>query len=130
MMVRNASDVMWAEAMSALARVDRLNRDFFRPDPAGWEPPVDVLETQNELVIMVALPGVHVGEVEIVLHEDSIAIVGVRRLPAFLQRARVLRMELPHGRFERRLAIPPGRYEITRREIEAGLLVIGLRRHG
>ena len=129
-MVRNASDVMWAEAVSALARIDRLNRDFFRPEPAGWEPPVDVLEAQNELVIMMALPGVHVGEVEIVLHEDSIAIVGVRRLPAFLQRARVLRMELPHGRFERRLAIPPGRYEITRREIEAGLLVIGLRRCG
>ena len=129
-MVRNASDVMWAEAVSALARIDRLNRDFFRPEPAGWEPPVDVLEAQNELVIMMALPGVHVGEVEIVLHEDSIAIVGVRRLPPFLQRARVLRMELPHGRFERRLAIPPGRYEITRREIEAGLLVIGLRRYG
>ena len=129
-MVRNASDIMWAEAVSALARVDRLHRDFFRPDPLGWEPPVDVLETRDELVIMAALPGVHVDEVEIVIHDSSIAIVGVRKLPAFLGRARVHRMELPHGRFERRVAIPPGQYELTRREIADGLLVVALRRIG
>lgn len=127
-MPRSASDVMWAEAVAALARVDRLHRDFFRPEPAGWEPPVDMLETREELVITAALPGVRGDEVEIVVHDDSIAIAGVRRLPAFLQRARVLRMELPHGRFERRIAMPPGRYEVTRRSLTDGLLVIGLRR--
>lgn len=127
-MPRNASDIMWAEAISALARVDRLHRDFFRPDVKGWEPPVDVLESRDELVIMVALPGVHVDEVEIVVHDDSLAIVGIRRLPAFLQRARILRMELPHGRFERRVAIPPGRYEVTRRDLVDGLLIVALRR--
>jgi HSP20 family protein len=129
-MPRSASDIMWAEAVAALARVDRLHRDFFRPDPKGWEPPVDVLETQDELVIMVALPGVQGDEVEIVIHDDSLAIVGVRRLPAFLQRARVHRMELPHGRFERRVAIPSGRYELTRRDLSDGLLVVALRRFG
>ncbi|HYZ21680.1 MAG TPA: Hsp20 family protein, partial [Rhodopila sp.] len=108
--------------------VDRLHRDFFRPNPNGWEPPVDVLQTRDELVIMAALPGVHANEVEIVIQDSSIAIVGVRRLPAFLDRARVLRMELPHGRFERRVAIPPGRYDMTRREIADGLLVVALRR--
>jgi len=119
---------MWAEAVSALARVDRLHLDFFRPDPKGWEPPVDVVETQGELVIMAALPGVRVDEVEIVVRDDSLAIVGVRRLPAFLQRARVLRMELPYGRFERGVAIPPGRYELTQRDLADGLLVVVLRR--
>jgi len=89
---------------------------------------VDVLETRDELVIMAALPGVRVDEVEIVVHEDSLAIVGIRRPPAFLQRARVHRLELPHGRFERRVAIPPGRYELTRRDLSDGLLVVALRR--
>jgi HSP20 family molecular chaperone IbpA len=129
-MPRNASDILWAEAVSALARIDRLHRDFFRPNPKGWEPPVDVLETRDELVIMAALPGVRVDEVEIVLHEDSLAIVGIRRLPVFLQRARVHRLELPHGRFERRVAIPSGRYELTRRDLADGLLVVALRRIG
>lgn len=127
-MPRNVSDIMWAEAVSALARVDRMHRDFFRPDGKGWEPPVDVLETPGELVIMVALPGVRADEVEIVVHTDSLAIVGVRRLPPFLQRARLLRMEIPHGRFERRVALSPGRYEMTRRDLADGLLVVALRR--
>jgi len=127
-MPRNASDIMWAEAVTALARVERLHRDFFRPVTQGWEPPVDLLETEDELVIIAALPGVQSGELEIVLHEDALAIVGTRRLPGFVQRARVHRMELPHGRFERRVAIPPGRYELTRRDLADGLLVLALRR--
>jgi HSP20 family protein len=127
-MPRNASDIMWADAVTALARVDRLHRDFFRPVPLGWEPPVDLLETEDELVIIAALPGVHADELEIVLHNDALAIVGTRRLPGFLQGARVHRMELPHGRFERRVAIPPGRYELTRRDLADGLLVLALRR--
>ncbi|MBS0638507.1 MAG: Hsp20/alpha crystallin family protein [Proteobacteria bacterium] len=119
---------MWAEAVAALARAERLHHDFFRPDRHGWEPPVDVLQTPDELVIMAALPGVRADEVEIVIHDSNLAIVGSRRLPSFLQQARVLRMELPHGRFERRVSIPPGRYEITRRELADGLLVLALRR--
>ena len=127
-MPRNASDILWAEAVSALARIDRLHRDFFRPDPAGWEPPVDVLETREELIIMAALPGVRADEVEIVMHDGSLAVVGIRRLPGCLQRARVHRLELPHGRFERRIPIPPGRYELTRRDLADGLLMVTLRK--
>ncbi len=129
-MPRNASDVMWAEAVTALARVDRLHRDFFRPAPQGWEPPVDLLETDSELVIIAALPGVHVDEVEIVLSDGALAIVGTRRLPGFVQSARVHRMELPHGKFERRVAVPSGAYEVTRRDLADGLLVVALRRLG
>ncbi len=129
-MARNAYDAMWAEAVSALNRADRLHRDFFRPQPQGWEPPVDLLQIDGELIITAALPGVHADEVGIVVQEASIAITGVRRLPVSLQRARVLRMELPHGRFERRIAIPAGHYELTRREIADGLLIVALRRLG
>ncbi|MBE7159226.1 MAG: Hsp20/alpha crystallin family protein [Rhodospirillales bacterium] len=127
-MSRSAAELMWAEAISTLARMDHLHRTFFHPDPQGWEPPVDVLETPDELVIMVALPGVEADQVELVVHDDSLAVVGVRRLPGFLHNARVLRMELPHGRFERRVGIPPGRYELTRRNLTDGLLVVALRK--
>lgn len=127
-MPRSAAELMWAEAVSALARIDRMHRDFFRPDRHGWEPPVDVLETQDELVITVALPGVSTGDVELVIRDDAISVIGIRRLPVFLQRARVVRMELPHGRFERRIGLPAGRYELTRRDLADGLLVVALRK--
>ncbi len=129
-MPRNASDIMWANAVVALARIDHLHNDFFRPASQGWEPPVDLLESDGELVIIVALPGVHANELDVTLHGDVLTIAGTRRLPAFLQRARVHRMELPHGRFERRVVIPPGQYELTRRDLSDGLLVVALRRLG
>jgi HSP20 family protein len=113
MMARSAADVMWTEAIALRARVDRQRREFFRPAGGGWEPPVDVLETETELVIVAALPGVRANEIEVVIGGSELTIVSTRRWPASLRSARVHRMELPHGR-ERRLGLPPGTYEIVR----------------
>ena len=57
-MARTVADLMWADALARLARADRLHQEFFRPAPTGWEPPVDLLETDQELILMAALPGV------------------------------------------------------------------------
>ncbi|TYL22374.1 Hsp20/alpha crystallin family protein, partial [Streptococcus pyogenes] len=44
----------------------------------------------------------------------TLVISGRRILPAELRDARILRLELPQGRFERRIALPTGRYTISR----------------
>ncbi|HSZ92214.1 MAG TPA: Hsp20/alpha crystallin family protein, partial [Acetobacteraceae bacterium] len=116
-MARSAADAMWAEALALLAQADHQRREFFRPAQVGWEPPIDVLETEVELVVVVALPGVRANEVEVVIGGSELAIVGTRRWPASLRSARVHRMELPHGRFERRLGLPPGTFEIVRHDL-------------
>ena len=47
--------------------------------------------------------------------EDGILIISGRRvLPAELQNARIHRLELPQGRFERRILLPAGRYVVSR----------------
>ena len=53
-------DWMWSEACDVLARAERMHREFFRPARArlAWEPPVDVLETGEEVLVFMALPGV------------------------------------------------------------------------
>lgn len=48
------------------------------------------------------------------LDKDILVVSGRRVLPAELRNARILRLELPQGRFERRIALPSGRYTITR----------------
>lgn len=121
---------MWADALALLARAERAQRDFFQPAPVGWEPPVDLLETAAELVLIAALPGVRPEEVDLVVGDGELAIVGTRRLPSALRGARVHRMELPHGRFERRVPLPPGTYEMTRRDLSDGCLVVVLRKLG
>ena len=127
-MPRTAANLMWADALALVARADRLNREFFRPAETGWEPPVDLLETANELIVIAALPGVRAADVELVVSHREIAIVGTRRLPALPGATRVHRMELPHGHFERRIGLPPGTYELARRDLLDGCLTIVLRK--
>lgn len=121
---------MWAEACEALARAERLQREFFRPGPPSvrpnWEPPVDIFETERELVILAALPGVAQPAVEISVADGIIIIAGERRTPPEQRAAVIHRLEIPQGRFERRVALPAGTYEIARRELRDGCLTLVL----
>jgi HSP20 family molecular chaperone IbpA len=111
---------MLSEAIDRLARAERLRQRFFSLQvQAGsqepcWEPPIDVLETDHELLILVALPGVDPDQVEAVINEGMLIIRGHRVLPAELRNARIHRLELPQGQFERRILLPTGRYAVSR----------------
>lgn len=116
-----------------LDRAERLQRQFFRLGDQhdlgpGWEPPVDVFETPEELWIVVALPGVQAAKVEIGVHDGFVVVSGVRELPVAARRAAIHRLEIPHGRFERRIPLPAGQYELGRHEMENGCVVVSLRK--
>jgi HSP20 family protein len=117
---RDPIDWMLSDAFETLARAERMHQQFLklRPwagaDEPSWEPPIDVLETDREVLILIALPGVDPDEVEAAIEGDALVISGRRVLPAELRNARIHRLELPQGRFERRIALPLGRYTITR----------------
>jgi HSP20 family protein len=122
---------MWSEACEMLARAERLQRELFRPlgpsaRVATWEPPVDILETEHEVLVLVALPGVAVERVEASLQGSDLVVIGARVLPRELQRAVIHRLELPQGRFERRVRLPAGRYSAVRRSAVDGCLLITL----
>jgi HSP20 family protein len=127
-MARPVTDVLWVEALSALARTDRLHRGVFRPTDRGWEPPVDVLETATGLLVVIALPGVRRNEMEIVIGNGELMVRGTRRWPTPERPVRVHRVELPHGQFERRLPLPPGTFRLDTTEHEDGCLRLILRR--
>jgi HSP20 family protein len=116
MPTRDPLNWMLSEAIESLTRAERLHRQFFSLHTTGarWEPPIDVLETDDELLILVALPGVDPDGVEVVIDDGVLVISGQRTLPAELRNARIHRLELPQGRFERRLALPPGRFTVSR----------------
>jgi HSP20 family molecular chaperone IbpA len=110
---------MLSEAIESLARAERLHRRLFNLQPAGsrepnWEPPIDVLETDRELLIFVALPGVDPDQVVAIIENGVLIIRGQRILPAELRDALIHRLELPQGAFERRIALPAGRYAVSR----------------
>ncbi|CAA9889084.1 conserved hypothetical protein [Candidatus Methylobacter favarea] len=132
MAIRNLESWMWAEACDLLDQADRLHRQFFRPAVMNakrctWEPPVDVYETCDEFIIMIALPGVTQEHVRIMLEDDHLIIEGERNLPAKAE-SHIRRLEIPYGRFERHIAMPAGRFEIGTRELVNGCLLISLRK--
>lgn len=135
MTTRDPRKWMWAEAMALLDEADHLQRQFFRlgtqeAATPRWEPPVDVFESGNQLWLFYALPGVRAERVQVTLEGNVLAVRGERRLPAEARSAAIRRLEIPYGHFERRVALPSGRYELLQRELDSGCLVIGLRRVG
>ena len=123
---------MWSEAFEVLARAERMHRQFFQPSASSvsWEPPVDVLETEREVLVLVALPGVEPDEVETAIDGAHLVVTGHRVLPPQLATAIIHRLELPQGRFERRIELPVGRYGAVRRAEVHGCVLITLQKTG
>jgi len=127
---------MWAEALDMMDKADRMRRQFFQPATPGqakrptWQPPVDLIETAGEYLVVVALPGVRPDQVQVVIDGTMLIVVGERALPIGDRSGLIHRMEIPHGRFERHIELPPGPLELGRRELADGCLVLALRKVG
>lgn len=127
--------VMWSQACEMLARAERMHRQFFQPvrvyarQPV-WEPPVDVFEDERGVLVVVALPGVKPEQVEAAIDGNDLVVIGVRTPPAEFRTAEIHRLELPQGRFERRLGLPAGRYADVRRSFADGCLLVLLSKVG
>ena len=118
-----------------LARAERMHREFFRPANVAarlpaWEPPVDILETERAVLVLVALPGVDPDRVEASIEGSDLVFSGIRVFPAEMRTAIIHRLELPQGRFERRVRLPAGRYGAVQRSAADGCLVITLQKSG
>jgi HSP20 family protein len=125
---------MWADALAMLEQADRMHRQHFRLGAAEtrgpvWEPPVDVFETRDGLFVVTALPGVTPDSVRVIIDGGELFVIGERPMPE-LPRAALHTLEIPYGRFERHIDLPPGLFEIARRELVNGCLLLSLHKLG
>ncbi len=123
---------MWAHAMDLMGRAERLHQQFFRlaasPSVPTWEPPADVFEDGRDMLVVVALPGVAEGDVQVLRDAQGLVIRAERSLPFADSRLAVRRLEIPYGGFERRIALPAGRFDLVAHELELGCLTLRLRK--
>jgi len=129
--VRNSTALMWAQASAVLDQAERMHRQFFHlaspaVGQAVWEPPVDVFEDEREVLVTVALPGVQEDRVEVTLGPGFLLIRAERRMPFAGAGGALHRLEIPYGRFERRIGLPVCRIEGAARELIDGCLVVRL----
>ena len=125
---RQLDALMWADACAAMERAERLRRQFFHHGRPYWEAPIDVFETADALTILIALPGVELDSITVILNAGTLVVRGERPLPRELQNARILRMEIPYGNFERRIELPPVPFEIYGQHLADGCLMLRLRK--
>ncbi len=124
---------MWLQALESSDRADKLRRDLLRyvgPDcgASSWEPPVDVFETTDGVLLRFALPGIRARDIEIRLERTMITVSAHRPLRVCDPEARIRRIETPHGRFARRIALSGPPLVIESTSHEDGCLEIRLRR--
>ncbi len=132
MTLRDPSRPMWIHALQMLEKADRLHRQFFQlrkstQNGPSWEPPVDIFETKNEYLIWIALPGVSPDNIRIFIEKNILTIIGNRSLVAE-KRTAIRRMEIPHGRFERRIKLESNLLEIQENTLVNGCLKLILKK--
>jgi HSP20 family molecular chaperone IbpA len=123
--------LMWTRACELIDRAERLHRQFFQLTVApvrelSWEPPVDVIETGSEILIIVALPGVEPETVKLTVDANMLTVAGFRCPRAMARGTLVHRLELPYGKFERQLALPTSHFQLSQPEFSNGCLVLAL----
>ena len=115
-----------------LDRAERLQRQFSYQGMDAWEPPADVLESGGELRVHIALPGVPPASIAIVIEPGGVTVSGLRAFPCREEGAHIHRIEIPYGRFERRivlpLADPYGGLKLAGKSLVDGVLTLTFRR--
>ena len=74
----------------------------------SWVPPLDVWETDTDLVYALDLPGLSEEEIAIEVHDDTLTITGERRRETKEQNDRFFRFERRYGSYSRAVGLPAG----------------------
>ncbi len=72
----------------------------------SWRPPLDVIETPKEIVIVMEIAGARKEDITVSLEGDILRIAGQRQPPGDIDPTRLHQIELDFGEFERNLRLP------------------------
>jgi HSP20 family protein len=86
-----------------------------------------VVETPDGLCIHVALPGVSASGVVVEIEQEAVVVSALRSFPECAHGEHVRRVEIPYGRFERRILLPMHALELTDRTMKDGVLTLNMK---
>ena len=122
---------MWLRAVELADEAERLHRRFLEyigpgTDAARWEPPVDIHETDDGLILLFALPGVAPDDIEVRLERTALTVSALRRVRLPEAAAIIRRLEIPHGHFVREIALSGPALKIADSHYANGCLEVRL----
>jgi HSP20 family protein len=100
--------------VSPLERLYALQRDFDRVfegetnnGSQSWVPPMDVVETGDEVLCHLEVPGLSTDDIEIRVQDNMLVVAGEKKLEQNEQQEGGFRsIERRYGRFERSFTLP------------------------
>lgn len=122
---------MWQQTRELLVQAERIQQNFFATVGAlpSWGPALNLWETERAFVVMAAVPGVAAADIQVEVQDGELVLRGKRALPQSPADGELYLLEIPCGRFERRLRLPR-REPLTLGEVRLtqGLLSVELRK--
>lgn len=121
----------FAEVSSLRRAMDRFFDEFMGPRIWRGEGemvfPVDLYETDDEVVVRAALPGVHMNDLDISVSGEGLTIKGQVKHEEKVERENYYRQELRYGAFARTIALP-SHVDLEKAEavLENGILTVRL----
>ncbi len=107
--------IRWDPLKDILNMHDRLNRmfsdTFQKNDLSGsgeWLPPVDIYETETEIVILAELPGIPEDAIDVQMNDGVLVLRGEKPSPRDNETDSYYRLERPFGKFSRSFTLPNG----------------------
>jgi HSP20 family protein len=94
------------EFQKVVDEVFHLVRPAFKNYECIWRPSIDVYESAEEIIVLADMAGLNKDELHIEVNRHKLKIAGVRKVIKLLQNARYCQAEIPHGYFERAIALP------------------------
>ena len=100
-------EAMQSEMRRVFGQLAGLGQGAGEPETGTWLPPLDVSETEQEIVLALDLPGVPQDTIEVEVDEGSLTVSGSRERRAG-DDERFYRVERRFGAFARSVPLPPG----------------------
>ena len=124
----------WDQSRGLISLQDQVNRlfedNFTRErsghaDLATWAPPVDIYETENELVLKADLPDLQDKDIDLRVENNTLTIRGERKFEKDVNKENYLRVERAYGSFTRSFSLPNTvSSESVRAEYRNGVLTL------
>ncbi len=107
---------------------DAVNRMLSEPRSARpWTPAVDILETENELVIKADLPAVDMKDIHVDIENGTLSLKGERKFEAGEEGVGYHRIERSFGSFARYFDLPDTvEADKVKADYKAGVLTVTL----
>jgi HSP20 family protein len=122
--------VRWDPFRDLTALQTEVNRLFSRAsgdvtDRQSWTPAIDVVETDDAIVLKAELAGMDPKDINIEVQDNVLTVSGERRFQEEVKEDKYYRIERRYGSFSRSLALPPTADETkVEAKYDSGLLEI------